>query len=99
MQLLFKRITLCERGSIKILFSELTNLGNSYWDLNIEYENFFNQDYIVKNEVRASTEDSAALVRIENILTNAIDLLRKWFFNHLDFIRDLINQSLYLLKF
>ena len=44
-------------------------------NLNIGYETFFNQDYIVKNEVRSSTEDSATLVRIENLLINTIN---KW---------------------
>ncbi|MDC4626874.1 restriction endonuclease [Acinetobacter baumannii] len=57
------------------LYGELTNLSTSSWNLNIEYEIFFNQDYIVKNEVRASTEDSATLVRIENLLVNTIN---KW---------------------
>ena len=59
------------------LYSELTSLSTSCWNLNIECETFFNQDYIVKNEVRASTEDSATLVRIENILTNTINQWEK----------------------
>ena len=57
------------------LFSELTSLSTSCRNLNIGYETFFNQDYIVKNEVRSSTEDSATLVRIENLLINTIN---KW---------------------
>lgn len=55
------------------LFNELISLKSSIWELGEEVKIFFNQDYIINNEVRHSTEDNATLVRIENLLLNTIN--------------------------
>lgn len=78
------------------LFNDWSYLKSSTWELSEEVKTFFNQDYIVNNEIRTSMEDSATLVRIENLLLNTINHWSRLKSEVPD--RDIINELYYFKK-